>query len=520
MQRGLIEHGERVRLFGGLRQGLRLAWVDDDSFAIEPGAVQFSSGAWWSLPTQTTYTFSILDTGSRAQGVDYAVFATSSGPKLTAIATSHAGEGLLPAGFTRSQCALLGYFHNGKDFTGGGADGAIFRYSITSNDLLNYTNPYRAHDELRPGIPLPGMVKIGGIAIGIYMASHEDATASAVGTSAYPTSRYGVVPWHSLQGWDTMAALRNVGCRLPTWEEWLGCVEWNPGSTTTARMNGNTAYGSSSDDTTTYLAVPGALTSALAGAGAGVLGNGLYKYKVTLVNATGETQGGTANAGTTVADYTTDGKIALSAIPTGAAGCTARRLWRTTVGGSTYKLHVAGTAALADNVTTTYTDNTADADLSATTEPGSNTTGQKGTIDPTQAGRTLVGTGPRTTVWTATKNGRSWYSPAGLADPVGNCWEWVGQFFGGLRGGWAGVGGAVSGTTAWSSGAGYNEGDQAYNFLGQSYNPDSGGYTEGLPALLFVGGSWYYDSDAGVRAACAGFGPGCAGGYIGFRASR
>lgn len=517
----LISRGELFRRFLGARQGLRLGWVDDDSFSIAPGAVQFTGGSYWSLAATTTYTFSILDTGARAQGKDYAVFATPDGPKLTLIATAHAGDGLLPSGYTLTNSRLLGYFHNGKDVVGGGADGAIFQYSITSNDLLNMAAPYRAHPELAPGIPLPGMVKIGALAIGIYLASHEDATASAVGTSAYPTSRYGVVPWHTVQGWDAMAALRNVGCRMPTWEEWLGCAEWNPGSITPARMNGNTAYGSSDDDTTTYLAPPAALTSALAGAGAGVLGNGVYKYKVTLVNATGETTGGADNAGTTVADYTTNGQIALSGIPTGAAGTTARKLYRTKVGGSTYYLHVAGTAALADNTTVVYTDNTADATLSATVEPGWNTTGsQQGTADPTQAGRTLCGTGPRTAVWTATKTARSWYSPAGVSDAVGNIWEWVGQFFGGLRGGWAGVGGAVGGATSWSTGAGYNEGDQAYNFLGQSYNPDSGGYTEGIPALLSVGGHWYYGSSAGVRAAVAAYSAGYAHYNIGFRSAR
>ena len=103
---------------------------------------------------------------------------------------------------------------------------------------------------------------------------------------------------------------------------------------------------------------------------------------------------------------------------------------------------------------------------------------------------------------------------------MGNIWEWVGQFFGGLRGGWAGVGGAVGSATSWSSGAGYNEGDQAYNFLGQSYNPDSGGYTEGLPALLFVGGSWLGDSGAGVRAAYASYSAGNANNDFGFRQAR
>lgn len=309
---------------------------------------------------------------------------------------------------------------------------------------------------------------------------------------------------------------------MPSWEEWLGAVSWNPGSAVVARMNGNTAYGSASDDVTTgYLAAPGALTSALAAAGAGVLGNGLYKYLVTFVNATGETNAGTANAGTTVADYTTNGKIALSAIPMGAAGTTARRLWRTKVGGSTYYLHIAGTAALADNTTVVYTDNIADASLSATTSAtvGWNTTGQKGTADPTQAGRTLTGTGPRTNVWTSTKTGRSWYSPSGIADPVGNVWEFVSTFMGGIRGGWAGVGGAVGGATSWGA-SGYNESDQAYNFLGQSYNTDAGGYTEGLPALLMVGGHGGAGSSAGVRMVGATDSAGSAGSSVGLRAAR
>ena len=502
----------------GHRIGLMLGWVDDDTISIAPGECGFTDGTYWSLAAATNYTFTALDTGARAVGKDYAVYATGDGPKFVLITTTASGP---PAGYTAANSRLLGYFHNGKDFVGGGADGAIFQYSITSNDLLLSTTPYRAHPELRPGIPLPGMVKLGGLSLGIYLASHEDATASAAGSSAYPASRYGVVPWATVQGWDAMAILRNAGCRMPTWEEWLGCVEWNPGSAVVARMNGNTAYGSSDDDVTTYLAPPAAATTALAGAGAGVLGNGAYKYKVTLVNATGETTGGVASAGTTIVDYTTNGQIALSGIPTGAAGTTARKLYRTKVGGSVYYLHVAGTAALADNATTTYTDNTADATLSATVEPGFNTTGsQQGTADPTTAGRTLCGTGPRTTVWTATKTARSWYSPAGIADPVGNIWEWVGQFFGGLRGGWAGVGGTVGGSVSWSSGSGYNEGDQAYNFLGQANNPDSGGYTEGLPALLFVGGSWGRSSYAGVRAANAYYSAGYAGNDLGFRACR
>jgi hypothetical protein len=269
-------------------------------------------------------------------------------------------------------------------------------------------------------------------------------------------------------------------------------------------MNGNTAYGSASDDA--YLAPPAALTSALAGLGAGLLSNGVYKYKVTLVNALGETTGGTASAGTTIADKTTDGQIALTAIPTGAAGTTARRLYRTVHDGSTYKFLVE----IAGNLTTIYTDNIADAALGAN-EPGWNTTGaQQGTADPTCPGRTLTGTGPRTSNWVlATPTGRSWYSPCGLADPVGNINEWVATFFGGLKTSSPGT------AVAW----GYS-GDYAYNFQGQAYNPDTSGYTEGLPALLFVGGPWSGGAGAGVRTAGANNSPGYAYSSIGCRAVR
>lgn len=107
-------------------------------------------------------------------------------------------------------------------------------------------------------------------------------------------------------------------------------------------------------------AAPGACTDALAGAGAGLLSNGDYLYKITLVTAEGETELGTASGGVTVADYTANGKVALSNIPTGTAGrCTARKIYRTKAGGSTYYY----VATIADNSTTTYTDNTADTSL-------------------------------------------------------------------------------------------------------------------------------------------------------------
>jgi hypothetical protein len=63
----------------------------------------------------------------------------------------------------------------------------------------------------------------------------------------------------------------------------------------------------------------------------------------------------------TVADKTTNGKVSLSAIPTGDVTVTARKLYRTIGGGSDYFL----LATLSNNTTTTYTDNTADSSLGA-----------------------------------------------------------------------------------------------------------------------------------------------------------
>lgn len=134
---------------------------------------------------------------------------------------------------------------------------------------------------------------------------------------------------------------------------------------------------------------PGAVTAGLAGVGAGNVDNGVHRYKVTLITAEGETAAGTVSDPVTVADKTADGKVALSNIPTGTSGrCTARKIYRTEAGGSDYKL----LTTLADNSTTTYTDNTADADLSAAA-PAANTTGIFYVLVPAHHDVTLAHTG-------------------------------------------------------------------------------------------------------------------------------
>lgn len=111
---------------------------------------------------------------------------------------------------------------------------------------------------------------------------------------------------------------------------------------------------------------PGAITVALLTA-AGNVNAGVHRYLVTFVTADGETQAGTVSASVT-ADAP-HGQVALSAIPLGGSLVTARKLYRTAAGGSTYLL----LATLANNTATTYTDNIADASLGAQA-PTTNTT--------------------------------------------------------------------------------------------------------------------------------------------------
>lgn len=105
---------------------------------------------------------------------------------------------------------------------------------------------------------------------------------------------------------------------------------------------------------------PTACTIALAGGGAGNLSSGNYTYKITYAGSLGETALGTISNTINVTAPGTNGKMALSAIPVSGSGTvTARNIYRTTAGGSTYFfLH-----QIADNTTTTFTDNIADTSL-------------------------------------------------------------------------------------------------------------------------------------------------------------
>lgn len=134
-------------------------------------------------------------------------------------------------------------------------------------------------------------------------------------------------------------------------------------------------------------AKPGAPTAAVGAAGALT---GTYLYKVTFVTAEGETDGGTTSSPVTVAAQ----QVALSNIPIGPTGVTARKVYRTAAGGAdgTQKL----VATIADNTTTTLNDNNADGTLGAAV-PTVNTTaaltGCTGGVGTFAAGQTIYQVG-------------------------------------------------------------------------------------------------------------------------------
>ena len=107
---------------------------------------------------------------------------------------------------------------------------------------------------------------------------------------------------------------------------------------------------------------PGAITVALASpAVAGNVTAGTHRVLATFVTADGETQAGETSAAVTVVDAAVNGKLALSNIPIGGALVTARKLYMTAAGGSTYLY----AATVANNTDTAATLNIADASLGA-----------------------------------------------------------------------------------------------------------------------------------------------------------
>jgi len=128
---------------------------------------------------------------------------------------------------------------------------------------------------------------------------------------------------------------------------------------------------------------PQSFTVALASpAAAGNVNAGAHRYLATFVTADGETEAGIPSESVTVANAAVNGQVSLTGIPIGGALVTSRKLYRTAAGGSTYLL----LATIADNTTTIYTDNIADASLGAGA-PSTNTTSDPGLLALIKAAR-------------------------------------------------------------------------------------------------------------------------------------
>jgi hypothetical protein len=116
---------------------------------------------------------------------------------------------------------------------------------------------------------------------------------------------------------------------------------------------------------------PTACTAALAGVGAGNVDNGIHSYQVAFYTADGHTEPGTTSNVVTVVDKASDGKVQLTNIPTSTDDrVVGRYIFRKKATDAYFYL----LADIADNTTTTYLDNTADAGLGFRNSSYDNTT--------------------------------------------------------------------------------------------------------------------------------------------------
>jgi hypothetical protein len=130
------------------------------------------------------------------------------------------------------------------------------------------------------------------------------------------------------------------------------------GVDTMKRWNGTTARAAG-------FPAPASAPSVATGA-AGVL-TGAYSYKVSAVYDSNSAHESSVYATASATVNPSSQKVELTNIPT-ITNATARNIYRTEAGGSVYYY----LATINDNVTTTYSDNTADASLSTTTAPVDN----------------------------------------------------------------------------------------------------------------------------------------------------
>ena len=137
-----------------------------------------------------------------------------------------------------------------------------------------------------------------------------------------------------------------------------GSITLNTVNAVTINYGGNIIFKEGGDIRFASVTAPTACTATLIATATGNVNNGTHKYKITFVNASGETNLGSVS--NTVTVDASNKQVALSSIPLSSSNSvTARKIYRTKAGGTGYYL----LTTISDNTTTSYTDNTADADL-------------------------------------------------------------------------------------------------------------------------------------------------------------
>jgi len=190
-----------------------------------------------------------------------------------------------------------------------------------------------------------------------------DAVGVALSGSDIPKNRYGA--WRLEVGGDAtvdiIAATDNANgyddadeaiAGLPM----LSSVHASMGTVTVSKSDAVFVPGTTNlDDVSTMVVyTDGGLS--------GNVEDGTHSYKVTFLDSSGETTGGATSDVITIRAKAFDGQVSLLTIPLGGALVSQRKLYRTETGDTgDYKL----LTILSDNITTIYTDNTADADLGA-----------------------------------------------------------------------------------------------------------------------------------------------------------
>ncbi len=260
-----------------------------------------------------------------------------------------------------SNNTLLGYYSGNALSTG--SNNVLLGYNSGNNLTSGANNIILGYNLAASSATVNNSLNIGGIIYGDTSIQSVGVNTSSFGNGAFVVNQpnsSGSIFAASSSG-STKFVINNNG-------------NVGIGGISTANQALEIAYGNLRFD---QVNAPGAPT-VVAGSAGNLTGN--YQYAITYVTANGETNMGAASAVVSPSSQ----QVNLTNIPTAASGLgvTARNIYRTTAGGTTYLL----LTTISDNVTTTYTDNTVDGSLGSDYTYRDNTTGAQLYLGSTGAG--------------------------------------------------------------------------------------------------------------------------------------